>query len=135
MFEIELTICIDIDLVLNNLQRLICHKTQPTNLTYVICQYVINKNILDFWSKREIGRQLGVSHSLLWMPTKLFNLGVSKLPYSLGWWLATFSFAQTYTMLVIYSLWWSNLLWPLNTLWPPVQELSPYWLKNLHLNF
>ena len=29
--EIELTICIKMDLALNNLQRLICHKTQPTN--------------------------------------------------------------------------------------------------------
>ena len=31
LFEIELTICIKIDLALNNLQRLICHKTQQTN--------------------------------------------------------------------------------------------------------
>ena len=29
--EIELIICIKMDLVLNNLQRLICYKTQPTN--------------------------------------------------------------------------------------------------------
>ena len=28
MFEIELFICIKMDLALNNLQRLICHKTQ-----------------------------------------------------------------------------------------------------------
>ena len=31
MFEIELIICIKMDLALNNLQRLICHKTQTTN--------------------------------------------------------------------------------------------------------
>ena len=31
LFEIELIICIKMDLTLNNLQRLICHKTQPTN--------------------------------------------------------------------------------------------------------
>ena len=31
MFEIELIICIKMDLALNNLQRLICYKTQPTN--------------------------------------------------------------------------------------------------------
>ena len=32
LFEIELTICIKMDLLLNNLQRLICHKPkQPTN--------------------------------------------------------------------------------------------------------
>ena len=31
MFEIELFICIKMDLVLNNLQRLICHKTLTTN--------------------------------------------------------------------------------------------------------
>ena len=30
MFKIELIICIKMDLVLNNLQRLICHKTQTT---------------------------------------------------------------------------------------------------------
>ena len=32
LFEIELIIYIKMDLALNNLQRLICHKTQPTNL-------------------------------------------------------------------------------------------------------
>ena len=31
LFEIELIIYINMDLVLNNLQRLICHKSQPTN--------------------------------------------------------------------------------------------------------
>ena len=31
LFEIELVICIKIGLALNNLQRLICHKTQRTN--------------------------------------------------------------------------------------------------------
>ena len=31
LFEIELLICIKMDLALNNLQRLICHKNQPTN--------------------------------------------------------------------------------------------------------
>ena len=31
MFEIELTICIKMDLALNNLHRLICHKFQRTN--------------------------------------------------------------------------------------------------------
>ena len=31
MFEIELIISIKMDLELNNLQRLICHKTQTTN--------------------------------------------------------------------------------------------------------
>ena len=30
LFEIELTICIKMDLALNKLQRLICHKSQPT---------------------------------------------------------------------------------------------------------
>ena len=33
LFEIELIICIKIDLVLNNLQRLICHKNQTNNQT------------------------------------------------------------------------------------------------------
>ena len=34
LFEIELFICITMDLALNNLQRLICHKTQTTNPTW-----------------------------------------------------------------------------------------------------
>ncbi len=32
LFEIELIICIKMDLVLNGQQRLICHKTQTTNI-------------------------------------------------------------------------------------------------------
>ena len=32
LFEIELIIYVKMDLVLNNLQRLICHKIQPTKL-------------------------------------------------------------------------------------------------------
>ena len=34
LFEIELITCIKIDLALNNLQRLICYKTQTTNYTF-----------------------------------------------------------------------------------------------------
>ena len=34
LFEIELFICTKIDLVLNNLQRLICHKTHCCILTF-----------------------------------------------------------------------------------------------------
>ena len=35
LFEIKVTICIKMDLALNNLQRLICHKTQPTNQSVI----------------------------------------------------------------------------------------------------
>ena len=38
MFEIELIICIKMDLALNYLQMLICHKNQPTILLPVICK-------------------------------------------------------------------------------------------------
>ena len=31
LFEMELIMCIKMDLALNNLQRLICYKTQTTN--------------------------------------------------------------------------------------------------------
>ena len=34
LFEIELLICIKMDLALNNLQRLTCHETQTTNQPY-----------------------------------------------------------------------------------------------------
>ena len=41
LFEIELIICIKMDLALNNLQRLICHKTQTSNQpTLLLPQYV-----------------------------------------------------------------------------------------------
>ena len=34
LFEIEVIICIKMDWALNNLQRLICHKTQQTNKSF-----------------------------------------------------------------------------------------------------
>ena len=37
LFEIELFICIKMDLALNNLQRLICHKTQTNKQTINAC--------------------------------------------------------------------------------------------------
>ena len=36
LFEIELIICIKMDLALDNRQRLICHKIQPTQLIRVL---------------------------------------------------------------------------------------------------
>ena len=39
LFEIELIICIKMDLTLNNLQRLIYHKTQPTNQPLLLFYY------------------------------------------------------------------------------------------------
>ena len=33
LFEIELFICMEMNLALNNLQKLICHKTQTNNQT------------------------------------------------------------------------------------------------------
>ena len=35
----ELSICIKMDLALNNLQRLMCHKTQPINQPTIIPRY------------------------------------------------------------------------------------------------
>ena len=46
MFEIEQFICIKMDLVLNNLQRLLCNKTQTTNQP-IQC-HVYGKHILTF---------------------------------------------------------------------------------------
>ena len=43
LFEIELIIYIKMDLPLNNLQRLINHKTQPTNLS-VPSSYVVRSD-------------------------------------------------------------------------------------------
>ena len=38
-FEIELISCIKMDSALNNLQRLICHKTHTTKPTYNVIYY------------------------------------------------------------------------------------------------
>ena len=38
LFEIEYIICIKLDLALNNLQRLICHKTLPTSQQTITSQ-------------------------------------------------------------------------------------------------
>ena len=66
MFEIELPICIKMDLALNNLQRLICHKTQTTNQHYLdsisSCWYVLLKTtdkdlVLSFHSDFLFGQQ------------------------------------------------------------------------------
>ena len=42
LFEIELIICIKMDLTLNNLQRLICGKTQTINQLELNCVLMIN---------------------------------------------------------------------------------------------
>ena len=51
LFEIELITCIKMDLALNNLQMLICHKTQPTNQS-TIRESV--ERILETYSPRYI---------------------------------------------------------------------------------
>ena len=49
LFEIELIICIKMDLALNNLHRLICHKTQPTNQSFSIGYlFALSLNIKHF---------------------------------------------------------------------------------------
>ena len=45
MFEIELIICVKMGLVLNNLQRLICHKTQTTK--HILGVYNCNLSFLQ----------------------------------------------------------------------------------------
>ena len=44
LFRIELIICIKIDLALNNLQMLICHKTQTTNISIITNSTHIHKH-------------------------------------------------------------------------------------------
>ena len=45
MFQIELIICIKMDLALNNLQSLLCLKIQPTNLTWLSCFLLTGTNL------------------------------------------------------------------------------------------
>ena len=46
MFEIELTICIKMDLMLTNLQRLICHKIQPI---YQHIKFIFSNTFIYFY--------------------------------------------------------------------------------------
>ena len=48
MFETELIICIKMDLALDNLQRLICHKTQPTNKNLTLVWLLLITAIIEF---------------------------------------------------------------------------------------
>ena len=51
MFEIELIICIKMDLALNNLQKLICHKTQLTNLkNQLAALHIVDVYPISLWS-------------------------------------------------------------------------------------
>ena len=45
------TICINMDLVLNNLQQLICHKTQPTNRDHSPKKYTAFRIGSNWWGK------------------------------------------------------------------------------------
>ena len=65
MFEIELTIGITMDLAINNLQRLICHKTQPTyNSSTSQDGHKTNDPFLpDFQCKVKIKVKLNAIHS------------------------------------------------------------------------
>ena len=49
MFEIELIICIKMELTLNNLQRLKCHKTQPTNKIFFIFGFSLFFSLSSFY--------------------------------------------------------------------------------------
>ena len=45
LFEIEVIICLKMDLALNNRQRLICHKIQPTNQNIILIFNTANRLI------------------------------------------------------------------------------------------
>ena len=71
LFEIELVICIKMDLVLNNQQRLICHKTQTTNRTIKSLWLFLFRTILiilSFWWSLLVllFTSLPLSSSILW---------------------------------------------------------------------
>ena len=68
LFEIEQFICIKMDLALNNLQRLVCHKIQPTNQLEMNNRWNVNflrNSFLDiryrYSSKVFIGRKASES--------------------------------------------------------------------------
>ena len=52
LFEIEVTISIKMDLALNNLQWLICNKTQPTKQRYLKSFECVQK--LNYWYRTVI---------------------------------------------------------------------------------
>ena len=58
MFEIELFICIKMELALNNLQRLICHKTQTKNrIRFIILNFLSECFNIVYYQKYSKGKE------------------------------------------------------------------------------
>ena len=68
------TICIKMDLALNNLQRLICHKTQPINPTL---QGPILELVYPWYTNTEYNRRKDNMNS--YIHTRTFNIGISTI--------------------------------------------------------
>ena len=75
--EIELIICIKMDLELNNLQRLTCHKNQPTNQPDLCLP---NRNYLDKIIKKQNKNWPNLFFRLCEQKTEWINHLVSGCP-------------------------------------------------------
>ena len=79
LFELELFICLKMDLALNNLQRLICHKTQTNNHT----NKQTNPFRKDFLNKMGTRKEyLNDLEFRLLIPCLIASLKLNRLKYS-----------------------------------------------------
>ena len=98
MFEIELFICIKMDLVLNNLQRLICHKTQTYKYNFYFTGLMIHSIIFLCQSHRQtpllfimhfLGVKISMYHQFVGFSLSVkpisFNLWLLERPYFVSW--------------------------------------------------
>ena len=88
LFEIKLLICIKMDLRLNNIRRLKCHKTQPTNQLYIYTYMGCSRDIVAKMLDRNIivsDFELQSCYSVCFR-TKLATLveGDQKAPFSIA---------------------------------------------------
>ena len=66
MFEIELIICIKMDLALNDLQRLICYKTHTTNYSSIVTYLCKNSFLLCWNSCKQCSESSACCFDQLW---------------------------------------------------------------------
>ena len=88
--------------------RLTDTNTKNFSFTFIICQSIINQNMIDFGERKRVADRY-----FSWLVSdtnRTLRFGRSKLFQWLGWWSDTLSFAQTPTQPVVYLLWRPNPL-------------------------
>ena len=130
MFEIELIIYIKMDLALNNLQRLICHKNKPTNQQIKKLPSLTHPN----WEKTQASHWGGIFLFFIW--TSSFLLSSSSFSFCPT---IIFSIFLKTSLSISLSLNTSSIFFPLPSFLPSFIFLThsfSFWiLLPVYLNF